>query len=89
MFKAGRSTLIFLSGFVWLVVGCFLLSLGLNFIVESILSENIATIRHPILDFLSPYVGGMEQAALIWIVFALCIGFLKGRYVFQKACTEV
>jgi hypothetical protein len=85
MFKASHSTLVFLSGFVWLAVGCFLLSLGLNFIVESILIENLTTIRHPILDFLSSYAGGMDQAALVWIVFALCVGFLKGRYVFAKS----
>lgn len=84
MFKMGHSTLIFLSGFVWLAVGCFLLPLGLNFIVESLLKENAAQ-PHPVLYFLAPYVGGLDAAALVWIAFALLIGFLKGRKVFSKS----
>ena len=84
MFKVSHFTLIFLSGLVWLAVGCFLLPLGLNFIVNSILKEN-ASLPHPVLDFIAPYAGGLDQAALIWIVFALLIGFLKGRSVFAKS----
>lgn len=82
--KVSHFTLIFLSGLVWLAVGCFLLPLGLNFIVECLLKEN-ATLPHPILNFLAPYAGGLDQAALILIVFALFIGFLKGRRVFAKS----
>ncbi len=82
--KVSRSTLIFLSGLVWLVVGCFLLPLGLNFIVDCLLKENAAQ-PHPVLNFLAPYVGGLDQAAMVWIVLALFIGFLKGRRVFAKS----
>lgn len=84
MFQVSHFTLIFLSGLVWMVVGCFLLPLGLNFIVETLLQEN-AQLPHPVLNFLSPYVGGLDQAALVWIVFALFVGFLKGRRVFAKS----
>jgi hypothetical protein len=84
MFKVSHATLIFLSGLVWLAVGCFLLPLGLNFIVEALLKENIGQ-PHPILHFLAPYAGGLEAAALVWIAFALLIGFLKGRRVFAKS----
>lgn len=84
MFKVGHTMLIFVSGLVWLAVGCFLLPLGLNFIVESILSENLRTQPHPILNFLAPYAGGVEQAVLTLIALALLIGFMKGRYVFAK-----
>jgi hypothetical protein len=84
MFKVSHATLIFLSGFVWLAVGCFLLPLGLNFIVETLLKENSAQ-PHPILSFLASYVGGLEPAALIWIAITLLIGFLKGRSVFAKS----
>jgi hypothetical protein len=83
MFKVSHTTLIVLSGLVWLVVGCFLLPLGLNFITEILLKEN-ATQPHPVLHFLAPYVGGLESAALIWIAFTLLLGFLKGRRVFAK-----
>lgn len=83
MFKARHSTLVFLSGFSWLAIGCFLLAMGLNFIIETLLNENGA-LRHPVLNFLSSYMGGMEQAAMIWILFALFIGYIKGKYVFSK-----
>jgi hypothetical protein len=82
--KVSHFTLIFLSGFVWLAVGCFLLPLGLNFIVASLLKEN-AMQPHPVLNFIAPYVGGLDQAAIAWIVFALLIGFIKGRRVFSKS----
>lgn len=84
MFKVSHSILIFLSGLLWLIVGCFLLPLGLNFVVSAILKEN-ALISHPILSFIAPYVGGLEQAALVWISIALLLGVLKGRTVFAKS----
>lgn len=84
MFKVSHATMIFLSGFVWLVVGCVLLPLGLNFIVEALLKENSIQ-PHPILNFLAPFAGSYDAAALIWIAFALFIGFLKGRRVFAKS----
>jgi hypothetical protein len=84
MFKVSHAALIFISGFVWLAVGCFLLPLGLNFVVEALLRENAAQ-PHPILHFLAPYVGGMDSAAMIWIAIALLIGSVKGRTVFAKS----
>jgi hypothetical protein len=84
MFKVSHSILIFLSGLVWLAVGCFLLPLGLNFIVDTLLKENVL-LPHPVLDFIATYTGGLDQAALIWIVFALLVGYLKGRSVFAKS----
>lgn len=84
MFKVSHFTMIMISGLVWMAVGCFLLPLGLNFIVASLLKEN-ASLSHPILNFFAPYVGGIDQAALTLIVIALFIGFLKGRKVFAKS----
>jgi hypothetical protein len=84
MFKVKHATMVFISGLVWLIVGCALLPLGLNFITEGILNQNHLQ-NYPILNFLAPYSGGIEQAALILIVFALAIGFLKGRFVFAKS----
>lgn len=84
MFKVRHAAMIFLSGCVWLAIGCFLLPLGLNFIVASLLRENVGQ-SYPILHFLSPYVGGMDQAALVWIGIALLIGFLKGWAVLAKS----
>jgi hypothetical protein len=84
MFKVSHVTLIALSGIVWLAVGCFLLPLGLNFVVAALLKEN-ALLPHPVLNFLAPYAGGLDQAALVWIAFMLLIGFLKGRRIFAKS----
>jgi hypothetical protein len=84
MFKVSHATLIFISGFVWLAVGCFLLPLGLNFVVESLLREN-ASQSHPVLHFLARFVGGMDSAAIVWIALTLFIGSLKGRKVFSKS----
>jgi len=87
MFKVSHTTLIFLSGLVWLIVGSVLLPLGLNFIVSALLIEN-AHLSHPVLDILAPYAGGLESAALIWITICLMLGFLKGRRIFSKSVTR-
>ena len=84
MFKFSHTTLIVLSGLVWLAVGSFLLPLGLNFVVESILRENLATQSHPVLDLLGFLVGGPDQAALVTIALALVIGYTKGHYILSK-----
>ena len=88
MVKLSHSTLIALSGIIWLLVGGMLLSMGLNFIVASILNENLLIMNRPILDTLSPYVGGLDEAALMLIFLGLAIGFLKGRMVFSKTVAK-
>lgn len=84
MFKVSHTAMIVLSGIIWLGIGCMLLSLGLNFIVESFLKDNLAAMKRPILDALAPLLGGVEQAALMLIVIALLVGFAKGKFVFKK-----
>lgn len=84
MFKVSHTTLIVLSGLIWFAVGCFLLCLGINFLVGSLLHENLHTLSRPILDRLSPLSGGLEQAALIVVAISLAIGIFKGRFVFNK-----
>lgn len=84
MLKVSHTTMIVISGLVWLVIGCILLPLGLNFVVESILKENLATLHRPLLDSLAPYLDGVEPAALAWIALCLFVGFIKARYVFSK-----
>ncbi len=84
MLKVSHTTLVVLSGLIWLAIGCFLLSLGLNFIFESILKENLVTLKRPVLDSLSSLLGNSEQGALALIAIALWIGFMKGRFIFAK-----
>jgi hypothetical protein len=85
MFKLSHVSLIVISGFIWLAVGCFLLPLGLNFIVELLLQENWLRLSHPLLTALSPLAGGAESAALVLIILCLFLGYLKGRYIFGKS----
>lgn len=84
MFKVSHSMLVFLSGLIWLGVGCFLLPLGVNFVVEAMLKENFATLPHPIFSLLAPYVGGIDPAAVLLVACALLVGFVKGRFLFPK-----
>ncbi|WP_042280269.1 hypothetical protein [Candidatus Protochlamydia sp. R18] len=84
MLKVTHTTMVVVSGLVWLIVGCVLLPLGLNFVVESILKENLVVINRPLLDPLMKWVGGADQAVLFLIAISLWIGFIKGRFVFAK-----
>jgi hypothetical protein len=88
MLKLNHQKLVLISGLVWLAIGCFLLPLGLNLVIESLLKENAADHAHPLLTYLSSYAGNIEQAALISVALSLSIGFLKGRYVFAKTVSR-
>lgn len=84
MFKISHTVMITLSGLIWLAIGVMLLSLGLNFIVDSILKDSVASMHRPLLDIFGSLAGGYEQAAILVIALALLIGFAKGRFVFAK-----
>jgi hypothetical protein len=84
MLKMSHSALIIISGVIWLVIGCMLLSMGLNFIVSSILKDNLILMKRPIIDFFSSFTGGPDQGALVLIALALLVGFAKGKFVFKK-----
>jgi hypothetical protein len=62
--------------------------MGLNFIVGSILNENLQSMSRPILDAIAPYVGGLDEAALVLILLGLALGFMKGRVVFSKTVAK-
>lgn len=83
MFKVSHTTLIALSGLTWLIVGGFLFTLGLNFIVESLLQENLHR-NYPLLNSLAPWVGGLDPAALVLIGSGAILGFFKARFIFSK-----
>ncbi len=82
MFKVSHNALIIISGCIWLAIGCFLLPLGLNFLIKSI-DPNV-DISRPLLNFLSPYAQGLDQAALLLVALALAIGYMKGTKIFSK-----
>lgn len=82
MFKAKHTTFHQLAGLIWLCVGFSLMSVGIRYLMESVNDVQSASF---VMRFLSPIAGGREQAACILIAFGLFIGYLKVRYVLQKA----
>lgn len=83
--KCSRVTLAWISGGVWVAVGVFLMTLGMNFLTVHLEggSENV-----PLIQLISPYVGGGEQATVVLIGLALYIGFLKGKHVLGKSARQ-
>ena len=45
MFKVSHTFMIIFSGLIWFAMGLFLMSLGLNLVITSILSENLTFTR--------------------------------------------
>ncbi len=86
MIKLRHETLIVISGLVWLAIGIFLMTLGLNFIVEGTKSANLSDL--PVLGNVSPLIGGVEEAALVLIALSLFIGHMKGRHVLGKSANR-
>lgn len=80
--KLSHASLAFLSGLIWMAVGCFLLTLGLRLLLE----ENQAA--QPLVDLLSPYLGGAEQVALLLVALGLGVGYMKGRHVLGKSANK-
>lgn len=87
MLKVSHATLVVLSGLVWLAVGCWLLSLGINILIDATLQlPHVA--KKPIIEFLSGYSDSRESAVLILIAFCLFVGYMKGRYVLGKSAVK-
>lgn len=82
--KLSHAALIFISGMVWLGVGCFLLPFGLHLMMAGAEGAGQGN-YYPLLSFLSSYTGSAEQAALLLIVICLFIGYLKGKKVLAKS----
>jgi hypothetical protein len=84
MLKFSHATLTFASGLVWLIVGFFLLPLGLGLLTGQIQPVPNVTVQ-PLVKTLSPYLGGAEEAGLLLIAISIYVGFLKGKYVLGKS----
>lgn len=83
--KLKPGILIVISGLVWLAVGVYLMQLGIGFLLEGYTTAASNGSGTPLITWLKPYAGGFELAALLLVVVALYIGYLKGRYVLGKA----
>lgn len=86
MLKMSHKTLIIISGFIWLAVGSFLLSLGLNFLLQAVeLSHLNGTDTYPLIDLLSFLTTNAENSVIILIAIGMMIGYSKGRYILGKS----
>ncbi len=85
--KFSHRSLILLSSALWLSIGIFLLSKGLNFIVlSSQMPELSGFLMHKATSF---FPENREKAALFLIATALLVGFIKGRFVLSKTVKRV
>lgn len=83
MLKFKHSTLIILAGLIWLSIGIFLLNKGLRLVATPGFEES------PLLDYLSPVFGSLQEAAVALIGIGLLVGYFKGRFVLAKTAKKM
>lgn len=89
MFKISHKALIIISGLIWLAVGCFLLPLGLNFLLQAVQNHRLQTNNHyPLLQLFSSFNFDVENAVIVLIVLGMLVGYSKGRYVLGKSALK-
>lgn len=84
MLKMSHKALIIFSGAIWLAVGCFLLPLGLNFLLQAVENTHLGK-NYPFLHLLMSFDFSVENAVVFMIAMAMMIGYYKGRYVLGKS----
>lgn len=89
MLKMSHKTLIILSGLIWLAVGCFLLPLGLNFLLQAMQNFRFHEINHyPLLNLFASLTSNVENSVILLVAIGLLIGYSKGRYVLGKSAIK-
>ncbi|MCH9631284.1 MAG: hypothetical protein S4CHLAM37_13060 [Chlamydiia bacterium] len=81
--RIGHHLAILISGFVWLLVGLFLLYKGLFYTVVSKLTY--ATGSFPLINLMTKVTKDPEVAILILVFLALILGLVKGRIALAKS----
>ena len=81
-----KPSIIFLSGLLWLVIGFFLFSKGVNLIIGAL--SAIEEDHFSFIQSFSPFLGPMFSA-LVLVALGLSIGYVKGRYVLMKTVKRV
>lgn len=77
LFMKQRSWILF-SGFMWLIMGAFLLYKGLGLISQAVFASGT------LCDQMKDFFGSASQAGAVLIALGLLIGFFKGRFVLVK-----
>lgn len=80
MIYCKHRTVFLLSGMLWLMVGIFLLSLGLRFLLSSLNPLEMPT-SFSVLAFFGK---DKQNGAFFLITIGLLLGFLKGKYILSK-----
>lgn len=85
--KCKHKTLIFLAGFVWLAVGIFLLTLGIQFLLATLHQPStlITPGKFSLLSTLLPYVRDPTQTVIVLITVGLILGYFKGKMALAKS----
>ena len=86
MFKAKHTTFHYIAGSIWLIVGTFLMIIGIRFLMDSAFHPENGSFLIKSLEYA---VGGSEQGACILVAMGLFLGSLKVRYVLYKAVTRL
>lgn len=84
--KCSHFALIVVSGLMWLLIGAFLMTLGMHHIMNVVQNWEgvIRSNSFSILKFLAPFVSSEEKAMSVLVVLCLLVGYLKGRFVLMK-----
>ncbi|MBA2726920.1 MAG: hypothetical protein H0U49_01940 [Parachlamydiaceae bacterium] len=85
MFKVSHANVSFISGLIWICVGCFLLQMGLKLILDPTYAPGGST---PILSNIQGVMGGLQEAGIALIAIALYIGYLKGKHLLRKSARQ-
>jgi hypothetical protein len=88
MLKFKHSTLIIIGGTLWMVMGIFLMNMGLRLIAEKS-AIIVYTQESGVLQFLSSIFGGIQEAAVGMIGVSLAVGYFKGRFVLAKTVAKM
>lgn len=87
--KLSHHSLITISGTIWLVIGAFLLPLGIHFLADAAVNPYLLRDNsYPLLSFVSQYTGGVEGAAILLIAISLLVGSFKAKKVFTKVVNK-
>lgn len=83
--RLSKTALIVCSGLLWFLVGTMLMIKGLRWIVLPIREGGDLLLART----LCSKGGSKEQAAIVLILLALIVGFVKGRFVLAKTVARV
>ena len=84
--KCSHFALIIVSGLMWLLIGAFLMTLGMHHIMNVVQNWEVMLRLHSFsfLKFLAPFVSSEEKAMSVLVFICLLVGYLKGRFVLMK-----